>query len=102
MYCNVRSFIAPATEPSSPSNPFCFALSRMQAGSGAGLSRRRSPAPTARPDPRAAAADPALLAARRIPFGSAPFQGEFNGPRRCSEDDLETKVKCNSFAHPCN
>lgn len=58
-----------------------------------------SPRPALSPS---AAPGPTLLVPWRVPLGSAPFQKEFSSPRRCSEDDLETKVKCKSFAHPCD
>lgn len=54
------------------------------------------------PSHGAAATNETLFVLCRIPLGSAPFQKELSSPRRCSEDNLETKVKCNSFAHPCN
>lgn len=54
------------------------------------------------PSHGAAATDKTLFVPCRIPLGSVPFHKEFSSPRRCSEDNLETKVKCKSFAHPCN
>lgn len=54
------------------------------------------------PSHGAAATDETLFVPCRIPLGSAPFQKEFSSPRRCSEDNSEAKVKCNSFAHPCD
>lgn len=92
----------------SPSNTFSFTLPRLRAGQCQGqpcTSAPLCPAPTDRVfHPLTVLLPQMKLSSFPVgsPLGSAPFQKEFSSPRRCSEDNLETKVKCNSFAHPCN
>lgn len=109
VYSSVQPFIAVATEPNSPWNTWWSTRPAREQG------RRPLPALAAllsslpsthgpAPPPAHGAADtewtPSVPCG--IPLGSAPSQKESNSPRRCSEGDLETKVKWNSFAHPCN